>query len=199
MSQFNEDRIGASFDPTQKTLTYFLTSGDAYKKNVGGQNSLGSDINDNRFKDDKETSVSLSVSETNHDEFRDPFDGNCFPDLDDDNHSFGNDIGEVEKFHKNEVSQLLEADSLVLQQHEGSYNDRVVVADQTNNPYNEVGTSRNQEDQFMWVDDYKCSLCGFELPPSFMEERQEHSDFHLAERLQEESGSGLRILSPRQR
>ena len=33
-----------------------------------------------------------------------------------------------------------------------------------------------------------------ELPPSFVEERQEHSDFHLAERLQEEE-SGDNVIS----
>lgn len=45
--------------------------------------------------------------------------------------------------------------------------------------------SANQDEQFSWVDDYRCPLCGIELPPNFVEERQEHSDFHLAERLQE--------------
>ncbi|KAG1347920.1 hypothetical protein COCNU_06G017490 [Cocos nucifera] len=37
-----------------------------------------------------------------------------------------------------------------------------------------------------WVDGYICSVCGIEMPPSFIEERQEHSDYHLAEMLQEE-------------
>ncbi|KAK1315752.1 hypothetical protein QJS10_CPA05g01213 [Acorus calamus] len=43
----------------------------------------------------------------------------------------------------------------------------------------------NQEQPF-WIEDYRCSLCGFELPPCFVEERQEHSDYHLAEKLQRE-------------
>lgn len=46
-----------------------------------------------------------------------------------------------------------------------------------------------QMEPLVWVDGYRCNLCGIELPPSFVEERQEHSDFHLAQRLQnEESG-----------
>lgn len=39
------------------------------------------------------------------------------------------------------------------------------------------------------MNDYECSLCGIELPSSFVEERQEHADFHLAERLQKEESS----------
>lgn len=52
-----------------------------------------------------------------------------------------------------------------------------------------------------WLNGYECSVCGIELPPSFVEERREHFDFHLAERLQEEEESGHtnRILKPRQR
>lgn len=55
---------------------------------------------------------------------------------------------------------------------------------------NETGcSSSNHKEPLMWLDDYKCSLCGVELPPTFALERQEHSDFHLAEMLQaEESG-----------
>ncbi|KAG9144845.1 hypothetical protein Leryth_018973 [Lithospermum erythrorhizon] len=62
---------------------------------------------------------------------------------------------------------------LSLKQHEGS--DEVGA-----------GPSTSEKRSFFWMDDYKCSICGVELPQSFLEERQEHSDFHLAERLQEE-------------
>lgn len=47
--------------------------------------------------------------------------------------------------------------------------------------------SCTQEGVVFWINDYMCSLCGCELPPSFVEERQEHSDYHLAEMLQKES------------
>lgn len=64
----------------------------------------------------------------------------------------------------------------------------------------EAASLTNQEELFCWVVDYKCSLCGVELPPSFVAERQEHSDFHLAERLQEEeSGDNHTSLPLKQR
>ncbi|KAK1645821.1 hypothetical protein QYE76_063626 [Lolium multiflorum] len=49
--------------------------------------------------------------------------------------------------------------------------------------------SSSKPDQHFWLDGYICSLCGFELPPCFEEERQEHSDFHLAEMLQKEDAA----------
>lgn len=109
-------------------------------------------------------------------------------------------VGHTPQSHKNEVSQLLGTDSLVPQQRDGSYRDGLEEADKSNNLGNEMVTLSSEKDQFMWVNDYKCSLCGIELPPSFIEERQEHVDFHIAERLQkEESNSNLRMLTPRQR
>lgn len=50
----------------------------------------------------------------------------------------------------------------------------------------EATASSSKPGQQLWIDDYVCSICGFELPPGFEEERQEHSDFHLAESLQHE-------------
>lgn len=59
----------------------------------------------------------------------------------------------------------------------------------------QAGSSSYQKGLIFWVEDYKCSLCGVELPPIFIQERQEHSDFHLAEKLQEEeSGDSHRNL-----
>jgi Ca2+-transporting ATPase/DNA polymerase kappa len=49
-----------------------------------------------------------------------------------------------------------------------------------------ASASWSKPDEHCWLDGYICSLCGFELPPCFEEERQEHSDFHLAEMLQKE-------------
>jgi DNA polymerase kappa len=56
-----------------------------------------------------------------------------------------------------------------------------------------------QEMIMLWLDDYKCSLCGAELPPSFVEERLEHSDFHFAELLQKEQSSIRQASVPIQR
>lgn len=47
--------------------------------------------------------------------------------------------------------------------------------------------------QQLWINDYICSICGFELPPGFEEERVEHSDFHLAETLQQEEAVNSKI------
>ncbi|KAK2664875.1 hypothetical protein Ddye_003449 [Dipteronia dyeriana] len=222
VSQFNEDKVGAPSDPRQRTLTNFIMSGNASRKNAGDQSSLGSDISDYNFMDDQETSFSLGIHEAIPDEFRDPFENNCVPNVDDKNHTFSDNVGEVEKTHQpsssetagkgnkleivrhtpkshqNEVSQLMETDSSFLLQHEGNNHDRVEEA--ANIPNNEAKSSSNPTDQFFWVDNYKCSLCGTELPPTFVEERQEHSDFHLAARLQEEeSGTNTRFHTPTQR
>lgn len=48
-------------------------------------------------------------------------------------------------------------------------------------------------DMMFWKDDFSCSLCGFELPASFIEERQEHSDYHLAQMLQEEESPSITL------
>jgi DNA polymerase kappa len=56
-----------------------------------------------------------------------------------------------------------------------------------------------QETIMLWLDDYKCSLCGTELPPSFVEERLEHADFHFAEKLQKEESSIRQASTPIQR
>lgn len=67
-----------------------------------------------------------------------------------------------------------------------------------NLPDDDTVSSSNQGELLLWVNDYKCSLCGIELPPCFVEERQEHFDIHLAERLQkEESCCDTRMLRHR--
>lgn len=101
------------------------------------------------------------------------------------------------KSHQNAVTGLLEADS-------SSVEFRCSSLDEVNKRANllddEAVSSSNQGELLLWVNDYKCSQCGFELPLGFVEERQEHSDFHLAERLQkEESRSETRTLMPRHR
>jgi len=50
----------------------------------------------------------------------------------------------------------------------------------------EATASSGKPGQQLWIDGFICSICGFELPPGFEEERQEHSDFHFAESLQQE-------------
>ncbi|PPD71496.1 hypothetical protein GOBAR_DD31601 [Gossypium barbadense] len=100
------------------------------------------------------------------------------------------------KSPKRDLSRVSEDDSSIQREPEDSNPDRLNKEPSTSG--NEEFFSLNQMEMLFWVDGYKCSLCGAELPSSFVEERQEHSDFHLAERLQkEESGTGSSSLIPR--
>lgn len=108
-----------------------------------------------------------------------------------------NVVGCAPKSHQIKVSHLVEADSFSFsEQCESNRPDR---ARRTNNDLNDGVPSSNQKEQFLWVNDYKCSLCGIELPPNFVEERQEHFDFHLAEKLQKEESDNSRNLMLNQR
>ncbi|CAD6205836.1 unnamed protein product [Miscanthus lutarioriparius] len=77
---------------------------------------------------------------------------------------------------------------------------KVAPTEKLNEPDNltspKAVASSSKPDQQSWINGYICSICGFELPPGFEEERLEHSDFHLAETLQqEEAVDGTRHIS----
>ncbi|KAE8730404.1 hypothetical protein F3Y22_tig00003041pilonHSYRG01487 [Hibiscus syriacus] len=216
VSHFNVDKGDIPVDPTQKTLTKFLIFGDYPKRTGDDQSSFGSDLSDLHFMNEKETSISLDSHRTGHYEFGAPFERNHLLDIDDSNCISYENACEMDKTGelfshktaatvktddveersakspKKELSRVSEDDSSVQRESEDSNTDR---------SNKESSASGNEDDhKLFWVDDYKCSLCGTELPSSFIEERQEHSDFHLAERLQEEeSGTGSNALIPRQR
>lgn len=202
ISQFNEDKVGALSDPSQKTLSNFIILGDAVKlKNVEDHLFSGSDV-----KDSHETHCHVSRDASS----------DLISHLD----RLSDDNGGIEESHGlesveceakvNELDlvgnamessdskalELVPADSLLLPRlFEGrnlEQEKRIPLLD------DEAGCSSNHKEPFMWIDDYKCLLCGVELPPSFVEERQEHFDFHLAERLQEEeSSNNHRNLTPK--
>lgn len=71
VSQFNGDKCGATPDPTQKTITNFITTGEANRK----RNSF-SDVTDHDFVSDTETDPSIDVRHTSQLDNRDPFDDN---------------------------------------------------------------------------------------------------------------------------
>lgn len=211
LSHFNEDNIGAPSDPTQKTLNNFIVSGDLSRKNLDDPKSLGLDINDQHLMNNMEGSFSIESHELQHYGIRDPLDSNNLQDLNV-HHCTYIDSVEAEKIQEpssnkiadkvitkdmaGEVSQRKESGLSLPGQLEGASPDRMnwVIMD------NEAVFSSEQKDGLVWVDDYKCSLCGIEMPPHFDEERQEHSDFHLAERLQkDESRMDSRTSTPRQR
>lgn len=191
MSQLNEDGVGVAPDPTQKTITNFIISKDTSRKDMDEQRTFGPDISDHDFIDDEKSDFSIGYHET-HDNHRDPLDCGDSSELNDDNRILRNSGCQVEKSHKSSCD--VSADKV-----EGSVQNRV------NNESNllegeGVSTSSNPRELFYWVNDYKCSICGIEMPLDFAEERQEHSDFHLAEKLQkEESGTNLGSSNPGQR
>ncbi|CBI22452.3 hypothetical protein VitviT2T_003660 [Vitis vinifera] len=221
ISHFNEDKDGHLSDPTQKTLANFIISGDASGKNVCEHSLLGSDTSDSHFMVDPENDLSIDNHETCHYVSEDLLDSNLLSDLDHCNFNLSNNSGKIDnnnelplngsvakvnapnvvgcapKSHQIKVSHLVEADSFSFsEQCESNRPDR---ARRTNNDLDDGVPSSNQKEQFLWVNDYKCSLCGIELPPNFVEERQEHFDFHLAEKLQKEESDNSRNLMLNQR
>nr|XP_011457873.1 PREDICTED: DNA polymerase kappa isoform X2 [Fragaria vesca subsp. vesca] len=219
VSHFEEDK-GASSDPTQKTLTDYLLSGDASRKTMGDQISLDSDSIDHRSMHVEESCLFKETHETYPCDHGDPLDGNDCSHVDDLKCTLSGTSEEKEKLDEstsnlssdkmnsndirtegnvqNGVSLLLRAGYSFLGNSEGSSKDRANSLTSTleDCPI----SSSHQKDWLLWVDDYKCSICGIEMPPDFVEERQEHVDFHLAEKLQnEESGIDLRASRPRHR
>lgn len=96
VSHFNGDKNGGPSDPTQKTLTNFIVSGDVSRKNLGDQSSLGSDASDQHFMNNVETAFSIDSHEIQHYGIRDPLDSNNLQNLDDQPCTFSNNV-EVEK------------------------------------------------------------------------------------------------------
>lgn len=108
-----------------------------------------------------------------------------------------NDI-KTEDNVQNGVSPMVRAGYSFPGQSEGSSVDRAISVTSTHDDF--AIPSFNRKELLLWMDDYKCSICGIEMPPDFVEERQEHFDFHLAEKLQnEESGIDSRTSMLRQR
>ncbi|KAL7002905.1 DNA-directed DNA polymerase [Sarracenia purpurea var. burkii] len=223
MSQFNEDKDVTQSDPTQKTLTDFILSGDAVGRNIDYHIVFGPDRSDDHFTTESKTGLPVDNPEIYHNDDWDPLDSNRTPDakncncllsynngemnksnvsLNDESKAMGNKFETIEhtlKSYDAKASQLVQRDSFDLSvQFEGVNRD--TVNKKTSLSEDEAVSSSNQKEQYLWLDDYKCSICGVELPSCFVEERQEHSDFHFAERLQEEeSNSNPRNLPLEQR
>ncbi|KAL6209908.1 hypothetical protein ACLB2K_020847 [Fragaria x ananassa] len=215
VSHFEEEK-GAPSDPTQKTLTDYLLSGDASRKTMGDQISLDSDSIDHRSMHVEESCLFKETHETYPCDHGDPLDGNDCSHVDDPKCTLSstskldestsnlssdkmnsNDI-RTEGNVQNGVSPLLRAGYSFLGNSEGSSKDRAnsLTSTLVDCPI----SSSHQKDWLLWVLDFKCSICGIEMPPDFVEERQEHVDFHLAKKLQnEESGIDLRASRPRHR
>ncbi|XP_062024223.1 DNA polymerase kappa isoform X2 [Rosa rugosa] len=219
VSHFDEEK-GAPSDPTQKSLTDYLLSGDASRKTMGDQISLDSDNIGHRLIHGEESCLLIETHETYPCDHGDPLDGNACSNADDRKSILVNTSEEKEKHDEfrsnasaekmnskdiqtgenvqNGVSPLLRVGYSFHGNSEGSSIDRAnsVTSSLQDCPI----PSSHQKELLLWVDDYKCSICGIEMPPDFVEERQEHFDFHLAEKLQnDESGINLRTSMPKQR
>lgn len=110
-----------------------------------------------------------------------------------------NDI-KTEDNVQNGVSPMLRAGYSFPGQSDGSSMDGVISVTSTPAHDDFASPSFSRKELLLWMEDYKCSICGIEMPPDFVEERQEHFDFHLAEKLQkEESGIDSRTSMLRQR
>ncbi|XP_027361380.1 DNA polymerase kappa [Abrus precatorius] len=165
VSQFNVDKGSAPSDPTQKTITNFITSGDP------NRNCSSFPVaTDHDFVSDTETDLDSS---------------------DVDYHSctiWKNDGAEEVQTSGNDATisnysgstEVLGSTSF-----QGQF-EGINVQNGSNLLEDEELNSSCQEKTMLWLNDYKCSVCGVELPPSFIEERLEHSDFHLAEKIQRE-------------
>ncbi|KAL2349542.1 hypothetical protein Fmac_003542 [Flemingia macrophylla] len=197
VSQFNGDKCSATFDPTQKTITNFISSGDVNRNCCNSSDVVA----DHDFVSNTETGLSIDSRQTSQLDWRDSVDANHLSDVDYQSFTvWKNDGVEEEQTSSNGApssnysgfAEVLGSTSFQ-EQYEG-----INVKNGTNFLADERLNSCCQEKTMLWLNDYKCSLCGIELPPNFVEERLEHSDFHLAEKLQNEESRIHRTPFPTQ-
>ncbi|KAK4401756.1 DNA polymerase kappa [Sesamum angolense] len=215
MSHFNEGKKGVASDPKQRTLSNFIATKDAM-----GRVSESNTDDDNTLSIGRETSFSsdahapcesFNFMDTHQMLFVDPTDkrhgqneaetGGSFDlQIDDfrdnvDNHDVVRDA--MDPPYPTGTGEVVVRDSSPGLLKETSLDGLGRVVSCTDE---ESASSLNPKEPFFWLNDYQCSVCGIELPPSFVEERQEHFDFHLAERLQDEESNNVnRVLKPKQR
>ncbi|GER36915.1 DNA polymerase IV [Striga asiatica] len=174
MSHLSEGSESASLDPKQKTLHNFIVTENASVRGHEDEEPLSeSNISNDALAIPRETSFINDTLEPC--ESIDFIETHQLPDLD----------------HSHTWHSHNEAES------RGHLH--LPVDNLTENV--EVNADENQIEPVFWLHDYQCSVCGIEMPPSFVEERQEHFDFHLAERLQveESSNTSSSVLKPKQR
>ncbi|KAL0384309.1 UNVERIFIED_CONTAM: DNA polymerase kappa [Sesamum radiatum] len=215
MSHFNEGKKGVASDPKQRTLSNFIVTEDA-----SGRVSESNIDDDNTSSIGRETSFS-SDAHVPCESF-DFVDTHQILDVDPTDKRHGCNEAEtggsfdlqIDDFRDNVDNHDVVRDATDPPYPTGP--GEVVVRDSSPGLLEETGLNRlgrvvscidegpasslNPKEPFFWLNDYQCSVCGIELPPSFVEERQEHFDFHLAERLQDEESNNLnRVLKPKQR
>ncbi|KAD3066390.1 hypothetical protein R6Q59_019429 [Mikania micrantha] len=180
MSHFNQDKDGTLSDPTQRTLLNYIKPGDGNVKLVDEEHS--------DMKDDSESHC-YSYTDPSHEHLKESNNNN-------EQVLEHNKLEDYECKYQikenNPVENLMnfsefDAHGTEIYSIKGRNQDQLTVIDFSDNR-NRPSLSYHK-DVLIWLEDYKCSICGVELPSSFFEERQEHSDFHLAEKLQVEEES----------
>ncbi|XP_057527385.1 DNA polymerase kappa isoform X2 [Amaranthus tricolor] len=204
ISQFSEDKAGPS-DPKQKSITNFVIVGDTsgaimrnsdYSRLMEKENSFSNDFREDFSASDLSITYDPSSICAHNDAFNsDQFSDFCCIDvninnIDRKNVPLNSIQAEQSARPGGHISEAHEPVSLQLESRVGRSNTNLdELTGCTNNRNDDAVPSVSLQAQFQWVDEYKCSICGIELPLEFVDERQEHFDFHLAERLQEECSS----------
>ncbi|KAL5988214.1 hypothetical protein ACLOJK_035977 [Asimina triloba] len=184
ISQFNDDRLGCT-DPSQKTIMDFVKSGNASRKANGG-NILVLEINDSN--DFLQTYTSCDSDWLSDSDNLSDLQGKCQT-VDYAAVDMQRCVGPLEQ--EDYPAQLENiAKSYEIEQCSSPTQSESNNTDKVENigglADDKLAILSCQEEKPFWVDGYKCSFCGIELPPSFIEERREHFDYHLAEMLQKE-------------
>ncbi|KFK35959.1 hypothetical protein AALP_AA4G060100 [Arabis alpina] len=181
MSQFS-DEIRNS-DPSQETITKFIIQKDSSRQNLDDNDYDGSK---NCISNDESLGLSFDTHETSYDQLKDV-------EYEEQSEIDADKVIPNQEFKKEERPRVSEGDALLIKHKEC----RPDTSHSTNDaPNTEAVTVFPQMEPLLWIDGYKCNLCGIELPPSFVEERQEHSDFHLAQRLQNEESCSSSSTTP---
>ncbi|KAK6945978.1 DNA polymerase type-Y, HhH motif [Dillenia turbinata] len=217
VSQFKDEKADHPPDASQKILAKFLKSRDSSAVNIYDESSLGSNISGSHLVNGIENGFPMDRPEICQYESGEPVDGN-HQEFDHSNCFLSNDAGEMEGtcgspnhepggrvYSSNMIpstpySGENEGSDVALITDTISYSESldILLRDKRRISFSkdEPVSSSNQQEQILWMDGYKCSVCGIELPPSFLEERQEHADFHLAQKLQSEGEPSSSLRSP---
>ncbi|KAL2936599.1 DNA polymerase kappa [Bienertia sinuspersici] len=181
-------------DPMQKSITNFLKVGDVSGTNVDNNGRLMPKMKDDIISSDIEDDFAACEHSSGY-VYQDVINSDGFSDFGYSSCSISENVTDVDRSNVTEetagfvdhISEPHEPIAMQLLETDFCHNsNNLDEATRHTNPSNDDVPSSSLQDQFRWVDDYKCSICGIEIPVEFVDERQEHFDFHLAEKLQEE-------------
>ncbi|XP_031490870.1 DNA polymerase kappa isoform X2 [Nymphaea colorata] len=177
MSHLNEVKLAAA-DPMQKTLSSYMISDGISAKDA--PSSTCGDVREDFHKDDPGVAFPIEnedsfLSDTYINEME------CLSDLADQSDLDISSKNLILCDASESLQNLQSGHSMEqLKKNELPVNEEINVLGAKDTVLSEM------DGQPFWIDDSRCSFCGFELPPSFFIERQEHLDYHLAEVLQKE-------------